>query len=135
MSKTIRQQHQSLTYPYLNPQAEHILDWFHLTTRLTVLRQCARGLPTPPVPDLIDNLTGEKTLEHCLESVKHYLWHGNTRRALDRLADIKEVLESWFYDEEGIDLPILDRDGVKRMRGYVREMDTYIARNSGYIAD
>jgi hypothetical protein len=30
---------------YLNPQAEHLLDWFHLTTRLTVLNQTAKGLP------------------------------------------------------------------------------------------
>ena len=30
---------------YLNPQAEHLLDWFHLTMRLTVLNQTAKGLP------------------------------------------------------------------------------------------
>src|SRR5690349_17769983 len=30
---------------FLNPQAEHLLDWFHLTMRLTVLTQTARGLP------------------------------------------------------------------------------------------
>jgi hypothetical protein len=30
---------------YLNPQAEHLLDWFHLTMRLTVLTQTAKGLP------------------------------------------------------------------------------------------
>jgi hypothetical protein len=30
---------------YLNPQAEHILDWFHVTMRLTVLQQMAKGLP------------------------------------------------------------------------------------------
>jgi hypothetical protein len=28
---------------YLHPHAEHILDWFHLTMRLTVLQQCARS--------------------------------------------------------------------------------------------
>jgi hypothetical protein len=28
---------------YLHPEAEHILDWFHLTMRITVLQQCARG--------------------------------------------------------------------------------------------
>ena len=27
---------------YLNPQAEHLLDWFHLTMRLTVLNQTAK---------------------------------------------------------------------------------------------
>jgi len=30
---------------YLNPQAEHLLDWFHVTMRLTVLTQTAKGLP------------------------------------------------------------------------------------------
>ena len=30
---------------YLNPQAEHYLDWFHITMRLTVLRQMTRSLP------------------------------------------------------------------------------------------
>ena len=29
---------------YLNPTAEHILDWFHVTMRITVLQQCALGL-------------------------------------------------------------------------------------------
>ncbi len=27
-----------------NPQAEHVLDWFHVTTRLTVMRQLALGV-------------------------------------------------------------------------------------------
>ena len=30
---------------YLNPQAEHLLDWFHVTMRLTALTQTAKGLP------------------------------------------------------------------------------------------
>ncbi len=30
---------------YLNPPAEHILDWFPVTMRLTVLQQTAKGLP------------------------------------------------------------------------------------------
>jgi hypothetical protein len=29
----------------LTPWAEHILDWFHITMRLTVLRQFAKWLP------------------------------------------------------------------------------------------
>ena len=28
---------------YLNPEAEHYLDWFHLTMRLTVMGQYAKG--------------------------------------------------------------------------------------------
>ena len=30
---------------YLNPQAEHLLDWLHLSMRLTVMQQTAKGLP------------------------------------------------------------------------------------------
>src|SRR5664279_2794118 len=33
---------------HLNPQAEHLLDWFHLTMRITVLTQLAKGLRVPP---------------------------------------------------------------------------------------
>jgi len=29
---------------YLNPQAEHLIDWFHITMRLTVMGQMAKGL-------------------------------------------------------------------------------------------
>jgi hypothetical protein len=29
---------------FLNPHAEPLLDWFHLTMRLTVLQQTAKGL-------------------------------------------------------------------------------------------
>ena len=32
---------------YLNPQAEHYLDWFDITMRLTVLGQMTRSLPPP----------------------------------------------------------------------------------------
>src|SRR4029079_15292712 len=31
---------------YLNPQADHVLDWFHVTMRLTVRGHYAKGLPT-----------------------------------------------------------------------------------------
>ena len=30
---------------HLSPQAEHLLDWFHVTMRLTVMNQMAKGLP------------------------------------------------------------------------------------------
>jgi len=29
---------------YLNPQAEHLIDWFHVSMRLTVMNQIAKGL-------------------------------------------------------------------------------------------
>jgi hypothetical protein len=30
---------------YLNSEAEHLLGWFHITMRLTVLTQTDKGLP------------------------------------------------------------------------------------------
>ena len=29
---------------YLNPRAEHLLDWFHITMAITLLTQLAKGL-------------------------------------------------------------------------------------------
>ena len=29
---------------YLNPQAEYLLDWFHIAMRVTVMTQMAKGL-------------------------------------------------------------------------------------------
>jgi len=67
---------------YLHPEAEHILDWCHLTMKITVLQQCARGLPKPKVATIVADTTGEERLDRCLESVKHSLWHGNSAGAL-----------------------------------------------------
>src|SRR5450759_3534276 len=37
----------------LNPQAEHLLDWFHITMRITVMTNMAKSLCSPPPdPDL-----------------------------------------------------------------------------------
>ena len=64
---------------YLNPQAEHLLDWFHVTMRITVMANTAKGLRSPPPdPGLprsspIDVVarTGEE-----LQRLKWFLWHG-----------------------------------------------------------
>ncbi|WP_249826095.1 ISKra4 family transposase, partial [Escherichia coli] len=52
------------------PESIHVLDWFHITMRLTVLMQYAKGLQAS------DSATGSKVLS-LLESSKRYLWHGN----------------------------------------------------------
>jgi hypothetical protein len=52
--------------------------------RLTVMGQYAKGLDT----------TQERRQEilKSLESVKHYLWHGNVVRARDKLEDLHGIL-------------------------------------------
>ena len=76
---------------YLNPEAEHYLDWFHITMRLTVMGQYAKGLDTT-------QQTREETLK-SLESVKHYLWHGNVARTRDKIEDIHCFLDNMNLPE------------------------------------
>lgn len=131
---------------YLHPAAEHILDWFQVTMRITVLHQCARGLPVQTakrIRDPADEESAEdasrecpleeESLERQVESVKHYLWHGNSRQALERLNWLSADLESWDYDADGEPQPQPGSAGAARMLKYVQELETYIRNNAGSI--
>jgi hypothetical protein len=124
---------------YLHPAAEHVLDWFHLTMRLTVLQQCARGLSVLAATRVRDpedaESAEEESLERQVESTKHYLWHGNTSKALERLGWLGDDLESWDYDVDG--QPRLQSGSAEaaRMLKYVRELETYISNNAGSIVN
>jgi hypothetical protein len=61
---------------YLNPRAEHLIDWFHITMRLTVMSQMAKGLRSGDHPELAAEMADE------LERLKWLLWHANVFRAL-----------------------------------------------------
>src|SRR3954447_23227661 len=58
----------------LTPESEHVLDWFHITMRVTVLEQYARGVAHH------DAAAGERLLD-SLKSIKWLLWHGNQHRS------------------------------------------------------
>ncbi len=60
------------------PASEHVLDWFHITMRITVLRQFAQGLEN------YDEQAGQDML-HGLRRIKWHLWHGNGYRARDEI--------------------------------------------------
>jgi len=101
---------------YLNPQAEHILDWFHITMRLTVMGQMAKGVRSRDDPALAT------TLHETLERLKWYLWHGNVFRTLqltDELADDVEIVEGSAE--------------ARKLLKAVREFDTYIGVNRAFI--
>lgn len=66
---------------YLHPFREHLIEWFHITMRLTVLQQQTKALQE----ELLE--TGTEVLKQ-LDSVKHLLWHGNAEEALERLGDL-----------------------------------------------
>jgi hypothetical protein len=72
---------------YLCPESEHWLDWFHITMRLTVMGQMAKGLtaeealaPGPGAPE--EKRSDGAEPEKPLERLKWHLWHGNVYRAL-----------------------------------------------------
>jgi hypothetical protein len=77
----------------------------------------------------------EESLERQVESTKHYLWHGNTSKALERLGWLGDDLESWDYDVDG--QPRLQSGSAEaaRMLKYVRELETYISNNAGSIVN
>lgn len=73
---------------YLNPQAEHLLDWFHVTMRLTVLTQLAKSLRAPPPAVTADSVAAR------LARLKWFCWHGNVFRALQTVEDIEFDLDT-----------------------------------------
>ena len=97
---------------FLSPQAEHILDWFHVTMRITVMKQFALTLST----DGTINFTEE------LDSLKWNLWHGNVFRALAAIESI-----SFQLDPEAIN------NNEAKLMNALEEFDTYIRNNSELI--
>ncbi len=111
---------------YMNPEAEHLLDWFHITMRLTVLHQTAKGLP---ITFDYDNQTyplREPTLK-AIESIKWYLWHGNTYEAIEHIDTLEMVLDT---TDTG------NKDSVvhKLLRAVI-EFHTYITNNQAFITN
>jgi hypothetical protein len=105
---------------YLSPHSEHILDWFHVTMRLTVMRQMAKGLPQPPA-------LGTLILDpnHELERIKWFLWHGNTFQALQLIDDLATDLDDCQEECAIDDLP--------KLLKAVQEFLTYITANRDFI--
>jgi hypothetical protein len=101
---------------YLNPQAEHLLDWFHVTMRLTVLNQIAKGLG----PERSESRTS--ALKQ-LGSIKWYLWHGNVFKALRHI----DHLETDIEDE------IITGESAEKLQKALQKFYTYIENNQQWI--
>lgn len=59
---------------YLNPQAEHLLDWFHITMRITVTTQISKGVTFPDgwlFEDMNKTLEGLKWYLCMLMFIRH----------------------------------------------------------------
>jgi hypothetical protein len=108
---------------YLNPEAEHYLDWFHVTMRLTVMGQYAKGLPERADNDEEEEPFFRADVEKRLESLKWYLWHGNVFQAMDEIEDLQVLLDG------GQALP---ESGGKLLKAF-NEFHTYIQTNEPFI--
>jgi hypothetical protein len=78
---------------YLNPHAEHLLDWFHVAMRLSVLQQTAKGLPDQ-IRDEEQDYPLRDPVVRDLERLKWYLWHGNVYKALQVVQSVETDLEA-----------------------------------------
>jgi hypothetical protein len=113
---------------YLNPEAEYWMDWFHITMRITVMKQMAKGLAkaTQPSADRggepAAGLEG-KSIEKELQSLKWNLWHGNVERALERIEDLQWDLELTAGEAE-------NRTTLLKQLG---EFNGYIQNNREFI--
>src|SRR5258708_25586521 len=105
---------------YLSPISEHILDWFHITIRLTVMQQMGKGLPAILLVehDGID-------VAHDLDSVEWLLWHGDTFKALQNLEILQMDVEALQGEEE---LP----EPTKLLKA-LEEFYSYIQNNRHFI--
>ena len=97
---------------YLNPQAEHLIDWFHITMRLTVLGQMAKGLEGRSAADAAK----------VLERLKWFLWHSNVFRAQEVIGDLEMDLD-----------PEDPSPAVRKLRKAVVEFGGYIRANATWI--
>jgi hypothetical protein len=69
----------------MSPKATHILDWFHLTLKLTVLEQYGKGLVQ------CEAVLGEGIREK-IARLKWSLWHGQVDKALSKIDDLESSI-------------------------------------------
>lgn len=107
---------------HVGPEAEHVLDWFHVTMRLTVLVQMTKGA----CPDA----GWSEARLRDLERLKWLLWHGHARHAV-------EAADGFADDAWGMEG---DADGeakakLGRLHRAAEEFATYLRNNAGQIVD
>ncbi len=100
----------------VTPVAEHVLDWFHITMRLTGLRQYARGVAH------FDEAEGAHMLK-SVDRIKWLLWNGNLQRAL-------QVIERF---ENHIGKLELDYPNLRKLARVAHEFAVFITSNAGSL--
>jgi hypothetical protein len=104
------------------PEATHVLDWYHLTRRLTVLasvingKEAAEKLPA----------RGQDRLSEWMDSAKWRLWHGREAGAITQLQSMLVVMARHSVPGEAV---------VKRMTKLTTELLRYLENNADSIPD
>lgn len=94
------------------------IDWFHITMRITVLKQFARGLIRS------DPLSGVRIYLE-LDRLKWYLWHGNVYEAVHAISSV-EMLIYTFEDTY---------PKFKMLQEKVLEFQTYLGNNASFVTN
>jgi hypothetical protein len=100
----------------MSPKATHILDWHHVTMKLTVLGQYGKGLVQ------CEAVIGAEICDQ-IERLKWSLWHGQVDKALGKIDDVETSIESF-------------RESYARFTQLVKalsELRTYIVNNRHLI--
>jgi hypothetical protein len=98
------------------PSFEHILDWFHITMRITVMHQYVKGLTH-------HNLVEGEQLARMLRQIKAYLWNGN-------LHDGLIAIDYLVMDLDEVET---DYTSIKALRKTSAEFQTYITNSAWMI--
>jgi hypothetical protein len=109
---------------YLNPQAEHLIDWFHITMRLTVMLQAAKGLEET-IREGEEQYPLRQPVLKTLERIKWYLWHGNVFQALKHLDDLEQDLDAAAFEGPGA--------RPRKLLKAVEEFHSYVDNNRDFI--
>lgn len=105
---------------YLSPQSEHLLDWFHITMRLTVMQQFLKGLP-----EQLGQHESRSRMEQALESIKWFLWHGNLYHGLQCIGALVEDVEMLNQQFKLANIP--------KLLKAIHEFHSYIRSNQAFI--
>ena len=90
------------------PASEHILDWFHVTMRITVMHQYVKGLAHLN-PDEAEEMARR------LRQIKGYLWNGN-------MHDGQVAIDDLTTDLDDIET---EYASIKALRKAANEFQTY----------
>jgi hypothetical protein len=93
--------------------SEHILDWFHITMRITVMHQYVKGLAH-------HNSTETEQLARILRQIKAYLWNGN-------LHDGQIAIDYLVMDLDEVET---DYASIKALRKAAAEFQSYITNSA-----